>query len=188
MKKITKIVCLAPDLTLLEENSRGQLKRMYASAHMNDMFTEDLQRAAKLNGINLQIIDPGKLTDNNISYFNECIPLKQEILASNLVQESSFTDLMQYAKQGIHTKLLTNTPHISPDFSGLSKQYGTPYFMICGMYSQPKFTVYLQVLVNVETTEVLYREIKSINHKINGRNMRPLLYDSYAFMKQKQHE
>lgn len=108
------------------------------------------------------------------------------------------------------TRSFEVNPVFDPAYGKLSDTYGTPYFAIHGLinvierYRNPNFLlalfppawvlvallprsqfIYYSVLVDIESGEVLYREVREVKGPSNTTNLDAVLFDSFQGMKRK---
>ncbi len=110
-----------------------------------------------------------------------------------------------FNKQNIEKIRWEKSPIISSEFSYLAKKYNTPYFNIQGIlhWRQPNFnfiswiflpigllshiqngdrSLIYNILVDVEKSEIVFREFRITERKARMGVISPMLYESYYFM------
>jgi len=215
--KIYKLVSIEPNFTLID-NRKSSYKSYNKSMVGEKNFGEILFKNAQKNGIRLQVVDANQLTDSLADdYFNHLLPLKQQILNANFLQNVTF-DGKRFPIGEVFTNFINverqtfvNTPSLPSNYSFLAEIYHTPYFAVHGLVSVIKankvqwlwlllfppvgihkafvpdvYTYYYAVVVNVESSEILYREIRSLNDLANNSNLNAIIYDSFNILHTKQ--
>ncbi len=106
------------------------------------------------------------------------------------------------------SKYFKYNPSIPPLYSYLSEIYGTPYFAVQGVFSvveakkrrwlwlflvppiglyqfiKPEVKTYFYtIIVNVRSSEIIYREVRSFNNFASKQNLNSMIYDSFSIIK-----
>ncbi len=202
---VKRIVCLNPDYEVLISTKDQTQKSYQKSASKESTFNKMLDRNARKNGIQLQIIDNEDLNKHDASFFNDLAPLKQELLQVSYLQ--NFDNVRNNTSKFRLGKVIgkhEQGPLISPRFSYLADIYGTPFFSINGIatHKKPKKgkllllltippvgiasfffqdvdTYYYTIIADVRSAEIIYREVRQVNLRATEANLNSLLYDSF---------
>ena len=204
--KIEKIISLDPEYRHWDAR-KGDDANLLKSEEREEMFSKALVRNAKKAGIELVLIQKEELGPNDLDYFNIVAPLKQQIMIANTLQDVSLgrTKGGNYLKPP--SKEFKDTPIFTSEYSDLAKKYGTPYFAVHGLFSivdkrkvpwgwwftippiaaikmaKPNaLTYYYTAVVNIETSEVLYREVRFVNRGAIVDVVEPMIYDSFRIL------
>ena len=164
-------------------------------------FNHYLKQAARKNRFKLEVKDLQELSGNDLARYQLLAEFRDH------VQESAFQQQPLQARSGsLHSGLKESvmpvTPRLFPEYASLSARTGTPYLALTGWtdvdasdkargaqveehYSQSgRYTYFYLIVVNTETAEVLYREVKHLSYPGNRQTMFTALYDSfYLFRK-----
>lgn len=196
-----KVVSIKPEYYWLTRKKKEDV--VLRSEKRLDAFQERLEKSAMRAGVDLDIYTPSTLSANDFGYFNDLLPLRRYILRVNSLQETGFRNESSGGGLNARTKTFAIDPEIPPDYSWLAKKYGTPYFAVQGvitttvkranmlawvylmpplaaLYFVPKHeSLYYQVVVDVVSSRVVYREVRTVNRPLNGPNLDVMLYDSF---------
>lgn len=207
--QIKKIVSIQPDFLSIDKRKKVE-DVVLDSEELEATFQKYLVQSAEKNGIELEILAPNTLKSNQIDYFNTLLPLKEKVLFANSRQNVSINTYKNAraknkikALRGIYKYDL----EFDLDFVGLEKKYGTPYFSINGMISIRKRSanrwvwlflfppsainsflrggyenIYYHVLVDVNRSEILYRELRSFDDPLTESTLKSMLYDSFNIL------
>ncbi|WNJ20480.1 hypothetical protein [Pontibacter sp. G13] len=182
-KKMKKIVSLDPEMSYYGSAASLQ-EAVDQDVLRNDQFEKMLVKVAREVGIKLITRGDRHLTASDADYFNELIPLRNHILQANFSQDVNL-------KNGEERERIFNkAPIIDTRFSQLAQKFGTPYFSLNLLLGQgrKKKNLYLTIIVNVETAEVVYREVRFFKSKAVARNLYPVMYDSFNNIKNRSRE
>lgn len=206
--KIQKIVSIMPSVYILDPKQKKSFKELKKTINKLDLFEASLKENAKRNKIELQIISSNNLKANDVDFFNDLRPLRDQIVLSNIYQNA---ELNIKGVKGNYFKAPTQyfktLPRISPDFNKLVEKYKTKYFSVNGIFSiDGRFkasnffnliflppnsfntnaeTYYYTIIVDVEKSEIVYREIRGIDELVFKTNLDGILYDSFNIIKSK---
>lgn len=210
--KINKIVTIDP-LYIVSDLRKTEGNTYLESDLKEKELNKTLLSNAKKCKIDLIVEDVDALESADIDYFNQLLPLKNQLFNANFTQEADINSDWN-VKKGRATWFLPdveywkNPPQIGSDFSTLSKKYDTPYFALHGVFNivyPPKVrwgqiifvfplgvynsfrprreSFYFTIVVDVETGETIYREYRSFRQKINNSTLNAILYDSFSVLK-----
>ncbi len=204
--RIEKMVSLDPDFELLVTSGQRSTQRKYKRATAKEIqLNNTLYRNAQKNGIQVEMIDTKRLEPKDTPYFRDLAPLKREILQVSFLQDFISKKGRTFDK---HTFNRHETgPVIASHFSHLAKQYDTPFFAIQGVTSHRKpvkgkliwlitvpplgvvsffspevDTYYYTIIANVETAEIVYREIRRVDAPASDTNLNAVIYDSFKII------
>ncbi len=189
-KKNVAIVSINPSYTLY--NERKKAKKHYDIVEKREEgFNKLLAASASQVGVDLKIIDTDHLTENDVFYFEKIAQLERNIFTSFFTQNPK-TDAKSSKGRRTYFKIpeteMTIVPKISSEFSNLSERYGTKYFAIHGVIRAipdggKKWSIYYKIVVDVESTEVVYAETRRFSAEPNYDNLGPIVYDSFKVFK-----
>jgi len=205
---IKKIVAIMPTMYVIDPKKKSSYKKLKKTINKLDAFEASLKENAKLNKIELQIVSANNLNTNDVDFFNVLKPLRDQIILSNIYQNP---ELSSKGIKGNYFKAPMNyfntLPRISPDYSKLVEKYKTKYFSVNGVFSLdgrfkasnffsllilPPYafktnaeTYYYTIVVDIEKSEIVYREIRGIDELVLKTNLDGILYDSYNIIKSK---
>lgn len=181
-KEIKKVICISPDVAFFEDSDFDNMDYNRTLSY-ESYFLKKLKKYAKKGKFDYEIEHP--LISNNINsdFYNLLIPLKDDILQAALVRENPLNEINSRNNKSISRMVFVAPSNIAPQFSSLSKTFGTPYFAWYGVFSSKHRSVFINMIVDVETSQVLYHEIKGIDRRLNKTNFPPLVYDSFKMIK-----
>lgn len=157
---------------------------------------KDVWKKYKINGT---FFDEKGSGQPNFKQYQKLLQLRREIIQANNLQNHPL-DSRDLNLSGITQTVFVNTPKINYGYGSLSKELNTPYFAISGYilfnispknramrnYAYEKdfrgrgvFHYYYCILVDVESSEIIYREFKKLPLKLNGLVMHQFLNESY---------
>ncbi|MEO0900047.1 MAG: hypothetical protein AAFY71_26770 [Bacteroidota bacterium] len=208
--KIDKVISINPEFTSINLFRKNE-ERIMPDEGKREMFNQVLKKNAKESGIELVIYDSDHLKVTDTDYFNYLLPLRQQILRSNLSQNSAFD--RKSKNLGGHSSPQTWTfienPIFDSDYSWLSDKYGTRYFALHGVISlaykrrallgmaiffppvglyyliRPQYrSIYYSFLVDVKKGEVVYRELREFGGEFSKNNLEAMVFDSFNILNQ----
>ena len=210
-QQIKKIISIEPTFEAVTRANGTSTRKYTENSEYEKTFIGMLRDNASRSGIELQVIDAQNLENATaLDYFNDLAPLRKETLIANFTQttKSKWISSSKYFKAP--TARFENVPTISSRYSHLAAKYGTPYFAVQGLASVVKpeplafplllllppaglgkllnpraESYYYTIVINVETTEVVYREIRFFHDIANSDNLNTIIYDSFQIMKDK---
>jgi hypothetical protein len=165
---------------------------------------QELSKAGRKNGIKVNLLDNRTLQNDYVSYNEELLLLKKAILNATALQENAINSGRKVSGDYKQRKVFVANPRISAEFSHLSKNF-SPYFGMTGIFavdSEPssrearefvsrhkairygQYYYFYHMIVNIETSEMVYREIKQVPSTLSKKYLDPIIYDSYATLKQ----
>ena len=124
---------------------------------------------------------------NTKDYFNDLLPLKESIMQSMGLQEVRSQKHSKKKSSFIYPPYLEFDKkfQLPTHFSRLAKKYGTPYFSLHGLLvakdGRDKM-LYYTVCVNVEISEIVYREIRLVRKKPRPLFLDAIIYDSFHIL------
>ena len=210
--EITKMVSIDPNFMVVD------VRKSAESAYLrSDQFEDNLNvlliKNADRFDIDMKLIDSDKLGINNLNYFNDLMPLRQQVMHANFTQAVPYDEKASKGRgDGSAFKVAINyfeqPPLISSSYSHLSEDFGTPFFAVHGVYSQieahgirdyvllfilpplgivellrqSSTTYFYHIVVNVETGETIYREIREADSRAGKDNLDAMIYDSFKIL------
>lgn len=188
-EEISSIISIAPEIKIYKDGKLNELNIIRSNA-IEPHFYKKLERMGKRIGINYKVVNPETLItpeERNL-YYSSLVKLKQNIILNINLYESNpyaiYTDSYNlFFFNLIEIKLFNDPVRIKPEFSNLSQKFGTPYFAYMFVYSGKSSTFFTHIVVNVETAEILYRDIRIIPEKLNKNLLPHLIYDSLAMLR-----
>ncbi len=203
----TKVVSIDPDLLWLgrRESPEGQV---LVSETRQAQFVERLEYAAAKAGIDLNVLTPTNLQGDDLSYFNDLLPLRRHIIQVNgLQEEGRSTSDGEVFDRRIEEEVLRTPMQLSSEYAYLAEKYDTPYFSIQGLvslktrrkealgfiflfpplaaaYFVPKYHLaYYQIVVDVVSSEVVFRELREVRSTPTNMTLDVMIYDSFSLFK-----
>lgn len=178
-KKVDKIICIDPQVRVISDNGKLDLDKI---EKLNKKLKNEIKRSARKNNINLEM---QTLSENsNAKYYHDLLTLKRDLLQANNYQNTPLNSTYRFQSNSVNRKVFVYPPLISHDFVNYSRKFGTPYFSYIGLYQNKGKVMLYHLVVNTETAETVYRELKSIGSNINSTIMAQAIYDSFAMLNQ----
>lgn len=187
-----KAVAIAPNIIWIEKvkDAEGQL---LLKEEREELIHRLLEKNAQRAGIDLSVISPLNLEATQVSYFNELLPLKEQILQSNFLQETSSRAKfnMFIFQPSYYQGTFTTVPILDSEYSWLSEEYETPYFIFQGLIVKKKYrflksnwrNLYFAVIVDVEKGEIVYREVRGFKDRPSKTHLNGIFYDSFNIIR-----
>jgi hypothetical protein len=209
---IKKMVSIDPNFMVVD------VRKSAESAYLrSDQFEDNLnelliKNAARFN-IDMKLIDSDKLGSNSLHYFNDLMPLRQQVMHANFTQTIPYDEKASQGKGNgnafkVDVNYFEQAPLINSAYSHLSATFGTPYFAVHGVYSQieahgirdyvllfvlpplgivelirqSSTTYFYSIVINVETGETIYREIREADSRAGKDNLDAMIYDSFSIL------
>lgn len=193
---IKKIVSIDPQYELIDQREEAQ-ERYLSAASREDNFNNILLGNAKKNKLDLQIVDSDALKSEDLTFFNDLMPLRRQMWNANLFQDVDMYRDGTFENYKPPTAKFERSPIFDSRFSRLSEVYGTPYFAMHGVLSsvakrrgleklnpRPKYRMlYYCILVNVVSSEVIYREVRTMDGEAGPGNLNFIAYDSFRIIR-----
>ena len=170
-----------------------------ASAKLQQQFEQYLLRSARKNNLQIQIRSIENLAANDLHRYSQLMALRTHVLQANSQQGHSPDRNSRLFSDGLQERLMASSPQLFPEFSGLQGITGTPYVAFSGWTNIDSREItqegrarvsdsfseaghnsifYLDV-VNLETSQVIYRELKRVEGPANKSVFFTSLYDSF---------
>ena len=207
VNEIKKIVTIEPNFENLDIR-QPKLIRLIEQKDYEARFNKLLIANSEKNNIQLLLIDAQSLDAKDNNYFNHLLPLKQHILSTNFNQDVLYKSKTNVSLFKPKSHFFEETPQISSEYSWLANEYKTPYFAIHGLVSaakQPKARwfwlllfpplamnyllsentdiYYYMIVVNVQNSQIIYREVRHVQASLSSENLNAMLYDSFKVLK-----
>ncbi len=181
-KDIKKVICISPDVAFYTDGDFDNIDYERTMAFEN-YFLEKLKKYGKVSNFEFVVEHPLISENLTADFYNYLIPLKNDILQAALVRENPLNEIHSRSDKKVSRLVFVAPSNIAPQFSALSKTFGTPYFNWYGVFTSKHRSIFINLIVDVETSQVLYHEIKGIDRRINKSNLPPLVYDSFKMIK-----
>lgn len=182
--KIDTVICIAPDIQFFTNSIFSSLDYKKTAEFQPFFYRQFEKYSKKASSLNFKIYHPQFGTSINTDFFNSLLPLKNEIIKALFERNNDINKTFNLGGKPLQKSVFADVPKISPDYSHLSKEYGTPYFSWYGIFSGKTISVFTFAIVNVETMEIVIKEMIYIETSVNKRNLPPLLYDSFVNIEQ----
>src|SRR5688572_9172260 len=156
-RKIEKIICIDPQVRIISEDEGIDLLK---TEKLNAQLKKEIQQNARRNNLNLEIQTLNQQSDG--LYYHDLLSLKKDLLQANNYQNTPLNSTFGFADNAIQRKVFVYPPLISHDFANFSQKFGTPYFSYIGLYQKKNKVLLYHLIVNTETAETVYRELKSV--------------------------
>lgn len=161
---------------------------------------ERMKKDSRKHKFSIRFFSEEKTEQINQLYINQLMLLKTEVEQVTVLQDNPLNKSARYAYE-MKQNVFVYPPRISPEYTSLSDALGTPYIGLCGFFSvkshpetpeakafvryHPSITYgnysyFYHIIVNVETSQIEYREIKYIPAVTRKQYIDPVVYDSYA--------
>jgi len=210
-ESIKKIVSLSPEFSKYKIG-REELTISH-SEKFGKRLSHNIKKIGKKTGLEIVIFDDHELSAGDVDYFNDIIRLKNAIRSAISLQSVVESKQKgKFFKRRFSTiakpKVVVweEAPVISSEFSYMAEKYGTPYFSVQGVIAlkypnslaiswlipplgllsemqNRHATYYYNIVVNVETTEVIYREFRIMYNNARQSNIDPIIYDSFKMLR-----
>lgn len=182
--KIDTVVCITPDIQFFTNSIFSSLDYKKTVEFQPYFYKQFKRYSKKASSLNFKIYHPQFGNPITTDYFNSLLPLKNEIIEALFERNNDLNKTFVFGGKALQKSVFADVPKISPDYSHLSKKYGTPYFSWYGVFSANNMSVFAFAIVNVESMEVVIKEMVYIEKGINKRNLPPLMYDSFINIEQ----
>lgn len=209
---ITKMVSIDPNFMVVDVRKTAESAYL-RSDQFEDNLNELLIKNADRFNINMKLIDSDQLGSNSLHYFNDLMPLRQQVMHANFTQSIPYDEKASGNRGNgnafkVDVNYFEQPPLISSAYSHLSEDFGTPFFAVHGVYSQieahsirdyillfvlpplgvvellrqSSTTYFYNIVVNVETGETIYREIREADSRAGKDNLDAMIYDSFKIL------
>jgi len=181
-KEINKLICVAPKARILNEE-KGAVINLKKQARLTDILSNQIEKSAKRTDINLEIAQLAK-DKNKVSFYNDLLKLKNEMLLANNLQATQFNFKSKPNNNTIQEKVFFYPPSIKHEFSQFSEKYETPYYSFIGLFKQDSDFIFYHVMVNTNTAQTVFREISRVGSRhIRNTTIAQLVHDSFTRIK-----
>lgn len=202
--KEKEIIYFQPDITIydIKEEINNDL---FQSEKEKVKLTNSLMKMGAKNNFKVRVLGKEITKNNDHSFIYSLSKLKRSIEKVNVSQNNPLNEgNYSGASKKIQQKVFVTSPRISPEFSALSEKLNSPYFGICGIFSVSAFPqtreardfmrnnkdvnsgiyfYFYNIITNVETGEIIYREIKKVPLKLKRKNILDIItYDSFFIL------
>jgi hypothetical protein len=176
-RKFDKIICIDPQVRIMSDDETINLAK---TEKFNALLKKEISKNARRNNIKLEIQALDSKAD--ALYYNDLLSLKRDLLQANNYQDSPLNSMFGFADNAIQRKVFVYPPLISHDFVNYSQKFGTPYFSYIGLYQKKDRVLLYHLIVNTETAETVYRELKGVGASLNSTTVAQAIYDSFAMI------
>lgn len=210
VENIDKLVIIDPFYFHADERKKSK-KNLFKSYDMEINFVDVITKSANQAKLPIEVVSGETLKATDVDYFNDIIPLKDDIFyafANYEAQKSSNSKV----KKGRNMYKPANTFYkneleVGSRYSHLKDKYGTPYFSVTGVINiKEKASVnivtmivafpieiinalttnnsslYYNFVVNVETGNLIYKEIREFDAPLTKENMSAVVFDSFKIL------
>lgn len=189
LRQLKKVVVIDPHFQVLRQDKK--FKRMEIdheeTAKKNRYLNERIGLCARLAGLEATIVRYDTLEPNDAYKLNDLRQLERDVLASMRLLGPKSTPSTRAAGTVIKFKMKPS-PRFRPDFGHLSREYGTPYFILMEHTEihrgGPKTTSYA-LLVNVEKAEVVALLNREFDRRARQDYFSALLHDFFRMIQKK---
>jgi len=185
LKSKGKLVVIDPEVRTLRYSkpARRYVYDYEASARRTDHLRSRMKEAGRLVDLDIDIVRFDSLQANDAYKINDFRALEREMYQTLSLYRPSKLRL-KYSNQSNSPRryIISPLPQLRPEYTTLSKAYGTPYFMIVGAVEFRKKrenSTYTVIIADVERSEIIYQEVRSIPHRLNGDIVSTVVYDSF---------
>ena len=177
--KIQKIICIDPQVRIIADDETVDLEK---TEKLNALLQNEIRKNARRNNLNLEIQTLN--AQSGADYYHDLLALKKDLLQANNYQNTPLNATFGFPYNAIQRKVFVYPPLISHNFVNYSQKFGTPYFSYIGLYQKKNQVLLYHLIVNTETAETVYRELKRVNGKVNSTKTAQIIYDSFAMVNQ----
>lgn len=173
------IICVDPDARVYTRSGETDVKK---SEKLELFLLNEISSSIEKNQLNIdvRVLDE----ESTGAYYNKLLGLKNDLILANNYQDTPLNFGRRPPENSIQKKVFVYPPLISHDFSGFSQEFGTPYFSFLGVYQKNGKTMLYHLIVNTETSETIYRELKSYeSSKAHKKIVAQMVFDSFAMLK-----
>lgn len=151
---------------------------------MQAQFLKQLDRNAKKFDLDLRIYDPSIPDNQTQDYFNDLLPLKRAVMKHIQLQGIEAKAHHKNRKFSLkpYSRQFQTIFQLPTHFSHLATKYGTPYFALHGLIAgkaKGDKMLYYTIWINVESSEIVYREIRVLENKARPLILDAIIYDSF---------
>lgn len=182
--KIDTVICITPDIQFFTNSNFASIDYKKTADFQPFFYKQFEKYSKKASSINFKIYHPQFGNAINTDYFNSLLPLKNEIIEALFERNNDINKTFVFGGKALQKSVFADAPKITPDYSHLSTKYGTPYFSWYGVFSANNLAVFAFAIVNVETMEIVIKEMVFIENGVNKRNLPPLMYDTFINIEQ----
>ncbi|GAL86489.1 hypothetical protein MYP_3718 [Sporocytophaga myxococcoides] len=165
--------------------------------------SKEMFAAGKHAGLKVVVLDEQTVKNSYKNHAEELLQLRKAINNVTSLQENPLNKGRRTKDSYIQQKVFIGAPRFPADFAHLSGDL-SPYFGIAGIFAvnadpknsrtrafirnhqslqYGKYYYFYHIVVNIETSEVIYREVKQVPYKFTQKYLGPIIFDSYALLK-----
>lgn len=189
LRQLKKVVVIDPHFQVLRENKKfRRLELDYQeTARKNRYVNERIGLCARLAGLDATIVRYDTLVSGDAYKLNDLRRLERDVLAGIRLLGPKDTDLKEMMGSVIKFRM-SPLPRFRPEFGHLSREYGTPYFMLMEhtevLRAGTQTTSYA-LLVNVEKAEVVALLNREMNRPARQDYFSALLHDFFRMIQKR---
>ena len=174
-----KFICIDPNTKVFDKQDELDIP---ATEKLNEYLKKEILASARRNKINIRVLSLDDQSDEG--YYNNLLPLKKELILANNYQNTPLNFDLRADNNVIQKKVFVYPPLISHEFVSLSQKFGTSYFSYIGLYCKNRDILFYHLIVNTETAETVYRELKKVGGNAKNRKIiAQMVHDSIAMLK-----
>jgi hypothetical protein len=178
---IKKIIYIAPQARAFKDAGFDNLDLSKTDALQKNLLDE-LNSLAKNGSNKIEVISIDPNSDISQDVFQSLIPLRNELLLHIQMQDNPLNKGRSDYGQAISKQVFVIPAKIAPEWSRLSKKFGTPYFGFVGAFSGPGKSLVINYVVDVNKGELIYQSISGKVGKLNNSTLSHLVFDSVLMM------
>jgi len=154
---IEKVVVVNPIYVIIQ----GEDTKLYQSEKAQEEYNAIIAKIARISKLDLEIIDTKNLSSSENKAFKNAAVLNEYIAEQFLIDEDFDFSSIEIEK-----------------IKELKQAYGTKYFLWTGVVSiaGKKHTLIFNLLYDIETSKVLYKEYKDVQYRTNKTIIKSELY------------
>ncbi len=180
-KNIDKIMYIAPQVVAYKDNGFERINPT-ESDKFQRYLQKELKALAGKKSNRLEIINIDPTTDISSDVFQSLLPLRNELLLNIQMQNNPLNTARSDFGKSISKQVFVVPVKISPEWSNLSKKYGTPYFGFIGAFTSSGKSVVINYVFDVNKGEIIYQSIAGKSGKLNQSTLSHFIYDSVLMM------
>ena len=122
--KIEKLVILGPEFVYHRDENNSTF--IIARERQKRRYIGLMQKAAKQNDLELEVIIPEDISNDDNTWFNSLTSLRRHLFSMNFYQDPYFDKEYLSGYTRAPSRYATRLPIIDPKYASLSKELGTP--------------------------------------------------------------
>ncbi len=175
-----------------------------AAEKYKEITNEALKKTGRRSGFKVKMLTSETIQNDYSQDSEELLQLRRSILNATALQDNPINSGRRVSDRYKQRKIFVTPPRFASEFSHLSGNY-SPYFGLTGIFAvdaEPssreardfmsrhksirygKYYYFYHMVVNIETSEIIYREVKQVPYKFSPKYLSVILTDSYALLKE----